>query len=58
MKFRARVYNLQAAEFDQRVKWCCENFGAQSHSRWWPKYCYEIRFTYEEDLAIYLLRWS
>lgn len=58
MKYRAKVHNMKPGGFTERLKWCRDTFGHESHSRWMPKYSHEFRFALEEDLALYLLRWS
>jgi len=59
MKFRAKVSaSPMSRDWEQRLAWCRSTFGSESHDRWMPKHCYEFRFTNEQDLAFYLLRWG
>ena len=58
MKFRSKCGHLLPHVFAEQVAWCKQTFGPPSHDRWWPKYIIEIRFQYEKDYVMFLLRWA
>ena len=58
MKFKGKCAGLQPDQWAERVQWCTETFGKMSHSTWWAKPIFEIRFQNESDYAIYILRWG
>lgn len=41
-----------------QTEWCWETFGPPSEGRWHWHYAGDFRFEREEDLELFLLRWS
>ena len=58
MKYKGKCGGMSEAQWEERWAWCLQTFGPMSHSRWWAKPIFEIRFEHEEDYMMYCLRWG
>lgn len=57
MKYRSKCGHLPPHLYQERVAWCKQTFGPMSHDRWWAKAIIEIRFQFEDDYMMFILRW-
>ena len=58
MKYKGKCGGMSQAQWDERVAWCVQTFGSMSHSRWFAKPIFEIRFEHEKDYTWYMLKWN